>query len=560
MAKAGATNEKIIRHGDIPAAAAGRGFSIMSDQTRHSAKSLSYESMERARRIQSAMAAVGGGGGDTRGGSPLTSHQQQQQRKRKPGHRQSAASAPAGMSYSKSMADLRRNTSATTTSNKPPPAAGRQGSGSNKANRPTTAKSKNNNSVFGAAAGESRGRGAHVDMNEMDSDMILDENTEMRYRRVSWAYEHPFEQLGNDMNLNDTKMLLRSQIRAKGEVMPPDFVYLTVNSIQQSMKASELSKNMEINRRLEELQLNKKFGRPSSSPSRIDPRSKVPLDELSWEQFLVDQGKDDGMSEVDSLSSVSTKQSVLQVPTTTTILTEFGSVPVDAKPYLSMHSEKTKSSIPPPKLLRPHTATVWKSGTYYQRPAVPPGAVRPQSAAVHTASSRARDMKNSSSRPSAPTAGSPSSLVTTGEMTPMLMYSKQVKDKLAEMKQRSKDIQSKFQFHSAPTSSAASAVASTPATDGGQRQQPIGNVSQYNHPMRSHVDFKLKTHQQVDQEMKEMRETYKKDKVSKYKQQERKQKAAWSAKVTGKTNKDFARKPKSMAPELGEYKEFNEVS
>lgn len=491
MCKAGATNEKILHPQQKP-----------SEQTSHSAKSLSAHSLLRAKRIQSA----------------VSSRYATENLNKRLG---TTGSAP-GRLQSKSMMDLSSKSSS---------------SGSI---RPTTAKSRRvsaHSTAVPATPGTAVTSVKIVAPALQDSDATTEEDAEMK-RRVSWAFEHPFVPTVNFMNLQETKSLLRSQIRAKGETIPPDFVYLTVNAIQQSMKPSQVTSNTASNKKFEELQIKKKLGRPSSSPSRIDPRTKVPVEELTWNQFLAEQGfaatdidarseAESKVSQVTNGSHYATVPVTLGVPTTTTILTEFGPVPIEAKPHLSMYSKHVQSSIPPPRLLRPHTATMIKSNLVYGQP-------RPHSAATclpeTTVQSRLRSAVSRDSRKSMAT---PST--SNAEMAPMLMYPQQLHDRIAQMKQRRIERQAEQQQVRKVG------------------DQTIGNVSKFNDPLRSHVDFKLKTHHQVEQEMKEMNNRYIDDKVRQSSRQEKRQKAAWKAKVTGKTRMDFAQKPKSVAPELGEY-------
>ena len=83
-------------------------------------------------------------------------------------------------------------------------------------------------------------------MEEDDSTYSDDFNRDMK-RRVSWAFDNPLLPPGTkSIGLIDTKALLRSQMRDKTKLIPPDFIYLSVNNIQANMKPIQASKHMEV--------------------------------------------------------------------------------------------------------------------------------------------------------------------------------------------------------------------------------------------------------------------------------------------------------------------------
>ena len=184
---------------------------------------------------------------------------------------------------------------------------------------------------------------------------------------------------------------------------------------------------------------------------------------LQFLQFLIEQGlapKDpDAQSEAESNITQSSNHSRLSappppnVPTTTTILTEFASVPIDAKPYLSMYTNHVKSTIPPPNLLRPHTAVILQSQISPQMapPSRPASCVlprRPDTAATRTGRSVMRSAISRDSRRShlKQTSSTPAAAPDTNHMVPMLMYSREVRDKIAELKTRRLERQAEMQI------------------------------------------------------------------------------------------------------------------
>ena len=526
MARAGATNLKIIHHGEnaeiIQQERASR------HQTPHSAKTLSENSMRQARRIHRAASA----------------------RATRRKIMRSAPGAPVGKMHSRSMTDLgggsRHHPHTAGSRMMTSPRATTAGSRRTRATttagtmRSRTSKSRSEDFLGG---GPPRSVTGDVDI-----------TTTEYQRRVSWAYEHPFAPGGRELDLASTKSLLRSQIRAKGKVLPPDFVYLKVNSIQQSMKTPDPAKDdKESEKQQEEIEQNKKLGRPSSSPSKMDTRTKVPVSQLEWKHLLEEEEnipEDDG----DSLKSYTVEIPTKRVPTQTTIVTEFDEVPVDAKPYMSVHSLKTKSSIPHPKLLRPHTATVYNSESYYAAPPnvtakLPTGRFHsaplrkplgsavseqkhrpvPSSAQIHS-HSRPISSAQTSQRPvSGQTTNTSQSVAS--EMGPMLMYSKDVFAKIEEMKQRRAErLAEQQEFRTHPGAS--------------------GMTSKYNDPLRSHASFQLKTHEQEMQKIADIEAYYQRERERREAVEEKKHKAAWNAKVTGKSSKNFADRPICKAREL----------
>lgn len=132
-------------------------------------------------------------------------------------------------------------------------------------------------------------------------------------------------------------------------------------------------------------------------------------------------------------------------------------------------------------------------------------------------------------------------------MVPMLMYPADMRERLAQLKdQRAERRQSMM-------SSCSESVSST---DGGPME---GKVSEYNHPFRIHAQFKLLTHEQVTQQLADISKTYALEKVRKAKQQERRHKTLWLAKVRGLSDKDYTKRPRSVAPEIGEYGEYSKI-
>ena len=332
-------------------------------------------------------------------------------------------------------------------------------------------------------------------------------------RRVSWSFQYPEIGRTRDVGLNEMKSLLRSQIRAEGNVVPPDFIYLSVNAIQNNMKPMEPEKNMEYKRREQELAVNKRLGRPSSSPARIDPRTKVDIDDMSLDRYL-DEDDTEMVSETGSKSSKTSRaksaSSFGQMPLDKTVVTDFKVTQAKYKNKDSSHLSSVKTTIPKGRILRPHTAHVVRGS--------PPNSFQDKrvrcKSAVPVLEHPTSAGTESTSLPigSLPT-GSHSFTTTLKEvsMVPMLMHPSDLSEKLEKMKQKNRINRLGVQKSSS--------------------DQAVGKVSPYNTPFRSNVDFKLQTYQQVQKLMTDIEEEKKKQRKLEAAKADKKAKSIWLANV-----------------------------
>ena len=306
-------------------------------------------------------------------------------------------------------------------------------------------------------------------------------------RRISWAFEKPIVPKTKDISLSETKALLRSQMRAKAEnVVPPDFIYLTVNQIQASMKPTETNTNTEQNmQESRQIHIDTRHNRPSSSPSKIDPRTKVPVEQLDLSMFQ-EKPDDETLSEVSDLKSVKSLRSTkskdsIPVATDKEIYSTRCEVKhIRTSPKVSVHPKRIRTTLPRGRLIRPISA----SATRKEPPPTPPRAGRPVTAPAFrprpdTATSIPSQI--AASLPGVqPPRKKPQGVGTVGEevsIVPMLMYPSNMKEKLATMLK-----EKRLQRHEEQLESAS--------------EIGIGKVSPFNDPMRSHVKFELRTHNQ----------------------------------------------------------------
>lgn len=359
----------------------------------------------------------------------------------------------------------------------------------------------------------------------MEHQLIEDWREPLIYRRrVSWAFEKPIVPTTKDISLSETKALLRSQMRAKAEhIVPPDFIYLTVNQIQASMKPTETNANTAHNMQdSRQIHINTRHDRPSSSPSKIDPRTKVPVEQLDLSMFR-EQHDDETLSEVSdwkSVKSLKSTKSKDSIPVTAE--KEIYSTRCEVKhlrtaPKVSVHPKRIRSTLPRGRVIRPVSATA----TRKELPPTPPRADRPVTAPAFRARPDTATSIPSQIAASLPGVQPPRKKVqgvgTLGEevsMVPMLMYPPDMKEKLATMLK-----EKRLQRHEDQLESAS--------------EMGIGKVSPYNDPMRSHVKFELKTHNQEREFIEDVEKQHLEKRQKDEAVMERKKRIMWTAKAKG---------------------------
>ena len=480
MKKAGATNTKIV----CPDGRDTVCSRYRPPQTPHSAKTLSKATMESARRIQSATARL-----ETTG---VTKSQY----------------------YGNSaMLDVSKQKQAGSVAVSAPSSYG----GVSKARGPS-ARTASHSVISGGAFKLGRPE------DDIDSSDSENENGN-KLRRMSWAFDPPNIPRTKQLTLTDTKSLLRSQMRSNGDIVPPNFIYLSVNAMQMAMKRSELSTNMEANRRQEEIENSRKLGRPSSSPCRIDPRTKVPVDDLEWEHFLIEQRllKDtDKKSEcAESQLSLFSKSSNGRKST--------GAKYNGHRVFANSPAPVTKHVYSPPNISskdmmnQNQTVKHTQSRPWTSIPrgtAVTESAVRPQTAssrirAKSTVVIQEQPMYNYMTQ-TVCHKNMPSSSAVNSSITPMRMCSADMNRKLQKNKERTAERQAHAQ-----------------KVEVDEDGKPMGKVTVYNDPMRTHVQFQLHTHQQVEQQMRKIEDDRERQKRRIASAKQRKEKQDWLIKVKG---------------------------
>ena len=477
MLKAGATNTKIVHHtpGVVDPVTRRR-----CEQTTHSAKGLSSHNMASAQRIHSAGARL-----------------------------QTSARQRGG--------DRRALLSAT-----PPTGVRTSGKSVTVSAQPVRPSSQSRSRLQPSLHSSS----AH-DILTVDVDSGA--QPDMR-RRVSWAFERPRIARSKKMSLSEVKSLLRSQIRLRGKPVPPDFVYLSINAIQASMKPTEATANMQLTKRDAELRCSRHLGRPVSSPGMIDPRTKVPIQDLHIEQMMVEHGLvkpteeklDNGDGKMPHSARGGTEdRGRAKTPVAAVIDTEYRSTPVATRPHVSLYKKSVPSSIPEARLLRPHTATV-------RCPTPEPGVATTR---------MLRKAKEASLHGSRATVLSPRRKLRQTQtvspdltMVPNLMNSSNLSAKIEELKRHQQRRQEALLV----------------STDG------TGKVSKYNDPMRSHITFTLRTHQQVEQELVAIATRRDLDERKNTAMFEKQQRAAWLARVKGYDVCQFTQAPRPYMQKISE--------
>lgn len=479
MKRAGASNTKILHKGEHldTAKAAIPQLSFRAQQLPHSAKTLSAKSLGSARAIQVPTESLYSKTRETK----------------------SAVYAERST--------LSGKRAATTSAHSKPPLPGSSKS------RPQTSKSAQS--------------GYSVTIMDDVAEQELEE-TEFRepirlQRRISWAFEHPLVPKSKDISLSETKALLRSQMRMKSEsIVPPDFIYLTVNAIQNSMKPSETNANTELNILDRKLDTRLRQNRPSSSPSKIDPRTRVPVEELDLSQFH-EKEEVDTLSEVSEHRSIKSAKSRDSVPATherEVYYTKCQVKPLKTSPKVSVHPKHIRTTLPKGRVIRPISASVTR------KEPVEPEPVHSKPGRPITAPSLRVRPDTASTLPSHIAASMPgvqpprrkqANIATTGyeaNIVPMLMYPPDMKEKLKTLLKEKRQ-----QRHDELIESAS--------------EMGLGKVSQFNDPMRSHVRFELRTHNQERDYITETEKHYQEKQKKEEAVIERKKRVLWTAKAKG---------------------------
>lgn len=340
-------------------------------------------------------------------------------------------------------------------------------------------------------------------------------------RRISWAFDQPLVPKDTIISLSEMKSLLRSQIRMKAEsIIPPDFIYHTVSTIQKYGIRSATDYSTKLSRCDWQASSPATKKRPTSSPSRINLKTKLPVDKL---QLGVLHLKNQAVSGPSPVSSVNIKdmcrqQSVLNKDSFTTTLNAY---PASASVQASIHPTVVKTTIPQACIIRPVSAGPKAYGhqeLILETPLPPRPLTTPGKAGSKDFQAVSANIAAALPGASYCTQRSRSNLSSTGQEindVPLLMSTKVIKDKIAEMKSKKKK-QVSFERNS--------------------DKQLLGEVSVFNHPLRTHAKFQLHTHQEEESLLMQTQLFYA-DKERKEKEdQMKKKKAAWLALATGKLN------------------------
>lgn len=493
MKRAGASNTKIIHHDPKKKSRKPPNIlqmNLYAKQIPHSAKCLSQKSLESARLIQSA--------------APESGYE--------------SGPSPTAMEHRPS-SDKHTVSSSRSFQTKPP-----------KAPRPSTFKSATSQPSVVIADPLCK----HYD----DDDDDVHEPMSLK-RRVSWAFDQSVFPKTKDISLSETKALLRSQMRMKAEsIVPPDFIYLTVNAIQSSMQSSETATNTKKNVRAMVSGLDG-FKRPSSSPSKIDPRTKVPVDELGIDKFKHKTEEVETISEFSdtksfkSLKSSKAKESE-QLPGRDR---ERYATPCEIKPTktkirMSLHPKKVKTTVPIGRSIRPVSAAAHRQEQREEdttgRPVTAPTLRRPDTAISDVPSTIASALPGVIPPQKKQPMGISSSMHDVN-LVPMKMYPKDMKEKLSALIQEKRRAKSETMLRSASDTA-------------------IGKVSQYNDPMRSHVKFELRTYEQEKEFISNIETMYIEKQQRDEELMEKKKRAAWLAKAASRPSTVIPNQRSGAAP------------
>ncbi|XP_064624402.1 F-box and WD repeat domain containing protein 10B-like [Lineus longissimus] len=467
MKKAGATNTKIVRHDREDDPPPGSPLPHRSNQMPHSAKSLRSQNLEAARMIQSRA-----------GTAPERMRPETAQTQK--GDEEKALSAVGSKAPTKPTR-------------------------SHRSSKPPTAKT-------------------HVSISQAPTLFGDDSSAATPFpdmkRRISWAFEEPLVPKSKALSLSETKAVLRSQIRQRDTAVPPDFIYLAVNAIQNTLKPNATNVNTTINIREEIHGTNR--NRPNSSPPKFDPRVKIPVEEMNLDDLKSESGI---MS--DNATTIASKSSSFRsrgppglpkaprVPVVENYTTGFmvSSVsPVSG--YKSVHPRTVKSSIPKGRIVRPHTASVCTrtrdvDGNIDRKPrphtaVLPHRGVRAVSSCTEQSSASAPVMRRKDYHGNQTTA-------TELSFVPMLMYPP---DMMEKIRARAK---TKIQL-----------------VNRSRSEPALGKTSACNDPMRTHAEFKLRTFNQEKEYLASIQDLYAKQHLEREVNEEKLKRKNWLKKAKGR--------------------------
>ncbi len=285
---------------------------------------------------------------------------------------------------------------------------------------------------------------------------------EVKSRRVSWAFDKPHvPKESKALGLDETKALLRSQIRAKGKVTPPDFISNAVSAIQDSLKPLEEKLSSES---LEKRQSSFGSKRPSSSPSRIDSQTKIPLDDSQW-LAISQTGQQEEEVDVPLKASVSRDSSEEEgdAPLKASVSRDSSENDDDgielSSPTRIRHQESSTSQ---EQDARPHTVPAPHRGSRESREK------RPMSSNVAL---NGTEISEDDWDTEEPLSYWTQRINYQNLNVPVLMYSQEMKKTISDLPERRREISSKYERLASPLTC----------------------------PIRTHVDLNLRTHDQMEQ-------------------------------------------------------------
>nr|XP_006821837.1 PREDICTED: F-box/WD repeat-containing protein 10-like [Saccoglossus kowalevskii] len=324
------------------------------------------------------------------------------------------------------------------------------------------------------------------------------------------------------VSVSEARAVWRSHQRVKDRLTPSDRLLLVHNAVEISKDTTgELVKNTTHN--CQEIEYKMEPSPERKTVSREDRSVSIQASRSS------------------TSSSVSSYRSCVsrKVTTSETVVTPIESMPLDAKPHLSMFSKTVNSTIPKPTLLRPQTA---KSRVVKQSTVTNSGE---QVTATVNESPSMRRSKSVGALPSTPAAFGVSMQfkkkkngMSTTHTEPVIMVPMFMHGPSKIEVGTPKSVQHEQRPPSRPmTASSRFSLASV------KDPLKVGGTS----------EFQLRTRTQTEDYLEKittLQEQYMRERSL---GQRKKQRAAWLSKAKGLTHEDFSKRPKPIAPEIGEF-------
>jgi len=212
-----------------------------------------------------------------------------------------------------------------------------------------------------------RPKSADDESQSIDSDSNFDQSPDLvknkesfyftdkqHHRRISWAFDYPNIQTENNYDLSEMKAFLKRRIRHQ-HIEEPEFISKAVTAIHSNSKRPATGGDQvstKDTRREKELVEMKRFGRPNSSPGRIDPKTKM----VVFPTRYIRPQSEKPVAEQNAQPQKDFEYFNMNLNFSTITFTPLVEQPIGQRRAQSANNLDVNTNIPKPRLLRPHTS------------------------------------------------------------------------------------------------------------------------------------------------------------------------------------------------------------